>query len=103
MITSVPETLSASAVGVEVSADALSVFLSDGRSVAVPIGWYPRLEHGQPEERNQWRLIGGGQGISWPLLDEDISVEGLLAGRASNESQKSLSRWLKSRAVGIDQ
>jgi hypothetical protein len=85
------------AKGVMVTADALVVELSDGRALSVPIAWYPRLAHGHAEERADWRLIGGGQGIHWPRLDEDISVEGLLAGRRSQESPAAFARWLASR------
>jgi len=85
------------AVDVAVSDDALSVELADGRTVAVPLAWFPRLLHGTPSERANWRLIGRGQGIHWAALDEDISVEDLLAGRASQESQQSLGRWLRER------
>lgn len=77
--------------------DALSVDLTDGRTICVPTAWYPRLSHGTPEERADWRLIGGGRGIHWPKLDEDISVENLLAGQPSVESQTSLKRWLDER------
>src|SRR5215208_6666363 len=94
-IESRPEPL---ATGVVVTEDALVVELSDGRTLSVPIAWYPRLLHGRPAERARWRLIGGGEGIHWPELDEDISVEGLLAGRPSAESQRSLKRWLESRS-----
>lgn len=80
-----------------VSKDKLTVDLSDGRTISAPLAWYPRLLHGSPSERRDWRLIGRGQGIHWNGLDEDISVEGLLAGRASGESQASLKRWLESR------
>ncbi len=83
---------------VAVTADALCVELSDGRSLSVPLAWFPRLLHGTPAERGQWELIGRGSGIHWPALDEDISLEGLLAGRSSAESQQSLERWLASRA-----
>src|SRR5690242_13805742 len=83
--------------GVAVSADTLAVDLSDGRSLSVPLGWYPRLLHGTPEERAHWELIGQGSGIHWPHLDEDISLEGLLAGRPSGESQASLQRWFSIR------
>ncbi|MBM4386438.1 MAG: DUF2442 domain-containing protein [Deltaproteobacteria bacterium] len=83
------------AVNVKVTGDTLFVDLSDGRSIAVPIGWYPRLAHGTPKERGNWRLIGGGNGIHWEELDEDISVEGLIAGKASGESQSSFKKWLK--------
>jgi hypothetical protein len=75
----------------------------DGRTISVPLGWYPRLLHGTPEEHNHWRLIGGGEGIHWPDLDEDISVENLLAGKSSGESQRSLKRWLDERASGRQQ
>jgi hypothetical protein len=83
--------------GVAVTADTLGVELSDGRSLSVPLAWFPRLLHGTLEERAHWELIGRGAGIHWPDLDEDISLEGLLAGRSSAESQQSLDRWLKSR------
>ena len=78
--------------------DTLTVDLSDGRSIAAPLAWYPRLWHGTPDERRRWRLIGSGQGIHWPDLDEDISLEGLILGKPSNESQKSLNRWLGERS-----
>lgn len=77
--------------------DALAVELSDGRSISAPLAWYPRLLHGTPEERSHWRLIGSGVGIHWPSLDEDVSVENMLTGRASGESQRSLKRWLDQR------
>ena len=77
-----------------VTEDTLTVELSDGRSISVPLAWYPRLVHGTSEERSNWRLVGQGTGIHWPALDEDVSVENLLAGRASGESQRSLKRWL---------
>lgn len=83
---------------VRVVDETLTVELADGRTIGVPIEWYPRLQHGTPRERAEWRLIAGGEGIHWPLLDEDISVEGLLAGRHSGESQASLHRWLESRS-----
>ncbi|HKZ17005.1 MAG TPA: DUF2442 domain-containing protein [Geobacteraceae bacterium] len=85
------------AVDVHISEDTLSVDLSDGRSIAVPLGWFPRLEHATPQERKNWRLIGNGLGIHWEGIDEDISVEGLLAGKPSGESQLSFKRWLQSR------
>ena len=86
------------AQGVSVTEDTLTVELSDGRSLSVPLSWYPRLVHGTPAERSSWRMIGGGVGIHWPDLDEDLSVENLLAGRASGESQRSFKRWLSERA-----
>lgn len=81
----------------ELSDDILTVELSDGRTISVPISWYPRLAHATADERNNWELVGGGVGIHWPDLDEDISVQGLLAGRRSGESQASLQRWLETR------
>lgn len=85
---------------VRVSDDALEVDLSDGRSIAAPITWFPRLLHGTSEERSDWRLVGKGEGIHWEQLDEDISVEGLLLGRPSGESQASFRSWLESRRSG---
>ncbi|MBN1842099.1 MAG: DUF2442 domain-containing protein [Deltaproteobacteria bacterium] len=85
------------AVDVHATEDTLTVELSDGRTISVPLGWYPRLEHGSPDERSNWRLIGKGQGIHWEDIDEDISVEGLVAGRPSGESQASFKKWLQSR------
>ncbi len=85
------------AEGVEVSDDALTAELTDGRTISVPLDWYPRLTHAMREERDNWRLIGGGEGIHWPDLDEDISVEGLIAGRPSAESQTSFQRWVDAR------
>jgi len=73
------------------------VDLADGRTVSVPIAWYPRLMHGTTEERSHWRLIGKGEGIHWPDLDEDLSVENILLGRPSGESQRSLKKWLEER------
>jgi hypothetical protein len=89
------------ALKVTVTEDSLAVDLSDGRTVSVPLAWYPRLVHGSPLERKNWRLIAGGQGIHWPDLDEDLSVESIVLGRASGESQASLKRWLESRAAGV--
>ena len=85
------------AVRVQVTDEGLSVDLSDGRTLIVPTLWFPRLVHGTPQERANWRLLGGGHGIHWPDLDEDISVEGLLAGRPSGEAPASLERWLATR------
>lgn len=78
--------------------DTLSVELSDGRTLSAPLAWYPRLVNGSPRERSRWRLVGAGRGIHWPDLDEDISLESLLAGRPSAESQESLKRWLEQRS-----
>ena len=84
-----------SAQNVQVTDEALIVDLSDGRTVSVPLAWFPRLSHATPEERNDWRLIG--EGIHWPALDEDISVENLILGKPSGESQKSFKKWLGAR------
>jgi hypothetical protein len=97
MSTSSPEIETALAKSARVTAQALVVELRDGRTVSVPLHWYPRLVHGSPRERNWLELIGPGIGIHWPGLDEDISVEGLLLGRASGESEASFRRWLNSR------
>jgi hypothetical protein len=83
---------------VRVSEDTLSVDLSDGRTISVPLAWFPRLLQSTPEERKNWRLIGRGRGIHWKDIDEDISVEGLLAGRPSGESQSSFKKWLDRRS-----
>ena len=85
------------AENVTVAEDTLSVDLRDGRTISIPLAWFPRLLHSTPEERNNWRLIGKGQGIHWEDLDEDIGIEGLLAGRRSEESQASFKKWLSSR------
>jgi hypothetical protein len=85
------------ATHVEVSEDTLTVELADGRTIAVPLAWYPRLAHATAEERGSWRLSGGGRGIHWSAVDEDISVSNLLAGQPSAESQSSFKKWLASR------
>jgi hypothetical protein len=89
------------AQSVRVTNDTLIVDLVDGRSVSIPIVWYPRLAHGTAAERAQWELIGRGHGIHWPQLDEDIAVDDLLAGRRSNEAQASLQRWLQVRSAAV--
>jgi hypothetical protein len=98
-MTSLPiEIQSALAQHVSISEDSLTVELEDGRTISVPLAWYPRLWHGQEAERTNWRMIGKGEGIHWPDLDEDIKIEQLLLGRPSGESQKSLQQWLKARS-----
>ena len=87
------------ATEVRVSDDSLNVKLSDGRTIIAPLVWYPRLLHGTSAERNKWEFNGGGTGIHWPDLDEDISVEGLLFGGPSRESSRSLQRWLDQRKL----
>jgi hypothetical protein len=81
--------------------DTLSVDLSDGRTISVPLAWYPRLLHGSIEERNDYRFIAGDSGIHWNQLDEDISVKNLILGQPSGESQKSFKRWLNDRAATV--
>lgn len=88
------------AMTVSVTDDTLMVQLSDGRDISVPLSWYPRLVHATVTERDHWELIGGGQGIHWPDLDEDISVEMLLAGRKSGESRQSFKQWLEAKRAG---
>ena|SRR5438132_2077742 len=81
------------AVGVQITDEALSVSLSDGRVISVPISWYPRLSNALPRHRAIWEFIGRGHGIHWPELDEDISVENILLGQPSGEGARSFSRW----------
>ena len=88
------------AMTITVTEDTLTAELSDGRTISVPLAWYPRLVHATPHERNAWEMIGGGQGIHWPDLDEDISIEGLLAGRKSGESHRSFQQWLEAKREG---
>jgi hypothetical protein len=88
---------------VTVTEDALIVDLTDGRTVSVPLAWYPRLLYGTPEERNNWRLIGKGEGVHWRDLDEDISVENIVFGKPSGESQRSFRRWLEKRQKSNEQ
>ena len=97
MSTSVGEVRAESLV---VTEDSLIAALSDGRSITVLLSCYPRLMHGTPEERNNWRWIGDREGIHWPDLDEDISVENLILGQPSGESQDSFRRWLEKRTAG---
>ena len=89
------------AIDAKITKDTLTVKLSDGRTISVPLQWYPRLVHATPKERENWRLIGKGEGIHWEDLDEDISVEGIIAGHPSGESQESFKKWLEKRKKGI--
>jgi hypothetical protein len=100
MSTSAVEKQTPCAQNIIVTSDALSVELNDGRTISVPLAWFPRLLHSTEKERKNWRLIGMGQGIHWEDIDEDISVEGLLAGRPSGESQESFKKWLSRRSSG---
>ena len=83
--------------GLFFSEQSFTVHLNDGREITIPLAWYPRLLAGTKSERENYKLIGGGEGVHWPKLDEDILVEGLLAGRTSQESQSSLKKWLQKR------
>jgi hypothetical protein len=85
------------ASSVTLTEDSLIIDLIDGRTISAPIAWFPRLAHATPEERADFELIADGIGIHWPQLDEDISVEGVLAGHRSGESQASLQEWLRNR------
>ena len=86
------------ATALNLSTDRFSVELADGRSLSVPLAWYPRLMQATEAERAHWRLLGGGYAIEWPDLDEHIGIASLLAGHQSGESEASLNRWLASRA-----
>jgi hypothetical protein len=79
-------------VAIQVTVDTLTVELADGRSISVPLAWYPRLGHLTAAERANWRLIGRGEGVHWPDLDDDISVDNLLSGARSGESPQSFKR-----------
>ena len=83
---------------VQITGDTLTVDLSDGRSISTPIAWYPRLLHSTVKERSHWRFIGKGHGIHWEDIDEDVSVENILAGKSSGESQSSFGKWLETRS-----
>ena len=82
------------------TSDTLTAELDDGRTISVPLTWYPRLMDATDEERKNVQLIGNGEGMHWPDLDEDISVENMLLGRPSGESSSSLRRWLEARRAG---
>jgi len=99
MTTLVIDSAASKATAVRLTEDTLVVDLADGRTVSVPLAWYPRLLQGSPAERANHRFIGEGEGIHWPDLDEDVSVENILAGRVSGESSKSFEQWLKSRST----
>ena len=70
----------ARAAGVEITEDTLTVALMDGRTISVPLAWYPRLFNATDAQRQNWQIAGGGYGIHWPDVDEDLSTEGLLRG-----------------------
>jgi hypothetical protein len=87
----------AAASSVVLTDDELIVSLVDGRRISAPLVWYPRLSHATQKERETYELMGRGTGIHWPLLDEDLSVSGILRGNPSYESEKSLQVWLEKR------
>jgi Protein of unknown function (DUF2442) len=97
MTTLVFEIRPARAGNVVLTDESITVELDDGRTISVPIAWYPRLLHATPDERDNLRLIGRGEGIHWPGVGEDISVENLVMGKPSGESQRSFKQWLESR------
>ena len=82
---------------IEITDEKLIVNLVDGRSLIIPLSWYPRLLHATQEERENWEILGEGYAIAWDALDEHIGVEGLLAGKSSGESDRSFQRWLTTR------
>ncbi len=91
------EVKEAQAREVHVTEDMLTVTLTDGRIVSVPLAWYPRLWYGTPEERANVEILGNGTILHWPDLDEDLSVTGILLGKRSGESLTSLRKWLEAR------
>jgi len=97
MSTLVIDVESVRAESVDVTEETLAVNLVGGRSISVPLAWYPRLWYGTHHERELFEIIGDGMYIHWPELDEDLSVAGILAGRRSAESQESIKRWLTAR------
>jgi hypothetical protein len=101
MNTSAVEIAVPDAQTVRVTDDELIVELTDGRTIIVPIAWFPRLSHGTSDERDNWEFLGGGMGIHWEDLDEDISIRGLLLGRKSAETQASFKRWLEQRHAKV--
>jgi len=97
MSSSVVEIQEARAQSAGLTGEALTVDLVDGRTIIVPLVWFPRLWHGTPRERSHFEIFGDGAYIHWPDLDEDLTVAGLLGGRRSGESPQSLRKWLDSR------
>jgi len=97
MSSSAIEIQEARARSVRMTDDALEVDLVDGRTIIVPLAWYPRLWHGTVKERSRFEIFGDGAYIHWPDLDEDLTIAGLLAGQRSSESPESLNKWLTTR------
>lgn len=93
------ETAEPRALQVAVDDEALIVDLVDGRTLLVPLAWFPRLWYGTSEERRHCEILGDGAFLHWPDLDEDLSVSGLLSGLRSGESPQSLKKWLETRGA----
>ncbi|UXE63189.1 MAG: DUF2442 domain-containing protein [Woronichinia naegeliana WA131] len=87
------------ATQIEVTDEKLIVNLVDGRSLIIPLSWYPRLLHATQKERENWEILGDGYAIAWDDLDEHIGIDGLLAGKSSGESDRSFKRWLITRQI----
>ena len=98
MTTLVIDKAASRAIGVRLTEDTLVVDLADGRTISLPLAWYPRLSQGSAAERANHRFIGEGEEIHWPDLDEDVSVENILAGKVSDEGSKSFERWRQARS-----
>ena len=98
MNTSADDISRPAAISISFEDSHLVVELRDGRTISVPVSWFPRLEHSSRDERSRWEILGSGSGIRWPDIDEDISIDALLAGKRSNESQSSLKKWLDGRS-----
>ena len=90
------------AVDMHIDHSKLTIDLADGRVLSVPLDWYPRLSHATIEERANWQMLGNGYAIEWPDLDEHVGIEGLLAGRRSGESERSLQKWLLTRPASSE-
>ena len=84
-----------------VTEDALTAKLDDGRVISAPLTWYPRLVHATQEERDNWEIFGDGRFFHWPDLDEDLSLESMLAGWPSGESPQGFQRWLEAKKAGL--
>ena len=99
MISSATDIAEARAKSIEITEDAFSVDLMDGRTIIIPLAWFPRLLHGTAEERRRYEIFGDGAYLRWPDLDEDLCVTDLLAGHPSGESPRSLKEWLEKREL----
>ena len=89
------------AMTIQVTDDALIAELSDGRTISVPLCWYPRLVHATLEERDNWELIGTGEGVHWPDLDEDLSIEGILGRQEVRRKPTLLQAVLEAKQAGL--